>query len=206
MALVPPFLHQRLPRLPIDHYRGRTWAHWTMTIDRRATGWLDTLLHARMREWLCHSLARYQGICPVYCLMPDHAHFLWIGGCESSDQRKAAALLRRTWNLELRARGWNLQRQAYDHVLREAERKRDAFIATAEYVLENPVRAGLVPHWREYPFLGALVPGYPVLDPRTEDFWPVFWRIFARSSGNEEPAGCGETLTRSATPPPQRNA
>jgi hypothetical protein len=171
-----------------------------MTIDRRATGWLDALFHAQMREWLCHSLGRYHLVSPIYCLMPDHAHFLWLGWDENSDQRKAAALLRRRWNLGLSAQGRSLQRQAYDHVLRDSERRRDAFVATAGYVLENPVRAGLVHHWRDYPFLGSMVPGYPVLDPRANDFWSTFWQIFARCSENKDSADCGETLTRSATP------
>ncbi len=64
-------------------------------------------------------------------------------------------------------------------------------MAAAAYIWENPVRAGLVAQWRQYPYLGAVVAGYPDLDPRRDDFWDVFWRIYA--------ARCGENLTISAT-------
>jgi putative transposase len=40
------------------------------------------------------------------------------------------------------------QRGFYDHVLRKEEDTR----AVAEYIINNPVRAGLVKTWRDYPF------------------------------------------------------
>ncbi len=151
-----------------------------MALERRATGWLDPLHHARQREWLCHALTRHHLACPAYCLMPDHAQFLWLGTTATSDQKRAAALFREAWNRELRQGGHSLQRQAHDHVLRDHEREHGAFGTVANYVFENPVRAGLVTEWHAYPYLGALVPGYPDLDPRDEDFWDRFWRIYAK--------------------------
>jgi putative transposase len=151
-----------------------------MAMEHRATGWLDDLHHARLRECLVHALGRHQLVCPVYCLMPDHAHFVWMGWDDRSEQKLAARHLREAWNHELRKSGCGLQLQAHDHVLRENERERGAFTAVADYVLENPVRAGLVRDWPAYPFSGSIVPGYPVIDPREKDFWDRFWRIFAR--------------------------
>lgn len=176
-----PKIHRgRLSRLAPEFYRGRAFVHWTMTLERRATGWLDPLHHAMMREWMCHALGRHALVCPAYCLMPDHVHFLWLGWSESSDQKRAIALFREAWNLELLRGGRELQRQAYDEVLREAQRDRGAFGTVANYIFENPVRAGLVEDWRSYFFLGALVPGYPKMDPRDENFWERFWRIYGR--------------------------
>ena len=151
-----------------------------MTLERRATGWLDPLHHAMMREWMCHALGRHALVCPAYCLMPDHVRFLWLGWSESSDQKRAIALFREAWNLELLRGGREWQRQAYDEVLREAQRDRGAFGTVANYIFENPVRAGLVEDWRSYFFLGALVPGYPKMDPRDENFLERFWRIYGR--------------------------
>ncbi|MDO8540520.1 MAG: hypothetical protein Q7S40_08815 [Opitutaceae bacterium] len=153
-------------------------------MESRSQGWLDALHHAKVRELLCHALGRYGVVCPAYCLMPDHGHFLWIGLNEMSDQRLAAAAFREGWNFELRPGGRQLQRQPFDHVLREEERERGAFAAVAQYIFENPVRAGLVEKWENYPFLGALVPGYPILDPREEDYWDRFWRIYGRLAGS----------------------
>lgn len=151
-----------------------------MAIGRRATGWLNELHHARLREIVCHVLGRYALVCPAYCLMPDHGHFLWLGTTEGSDQKAAVALFRAAWNIELSRGGRKLQRQAFDHVLREEERQRGSFGTVAGYVFENPVRAELADRWKEYPFLGALVPGYPDLDPREIDYWDRFWRIYEK--------------------------
>jgi putative transposase len=176
---------RHLPRLPPEAYRGAVWVHWTMNLERRATGWLDGLFHARLREWLVHALGRHRLVCPAYCVMPDHAHFLWAGLEPASDQRRAVQLLRTCWNRELRPGGRELQRQAHDHILRADERRRDAVAATAAYILSNPVRATLVADWRDYPYCGAAVPGYPSLDPRRSDHWAVFWRIYAGVESDE---------------------
>lgn len=174
-----PPLHRRLPRLAPEWYRGRAWVLWTLTLDDRATGWLDALHHARLRELLVHALARHNLACPAYCAMPDHLHLLWAGLGPTSDQRPAMRLLRTAWNAELRLRGFRLQRQAHDHVLRDHERTRGAVASAAHYIWENPVRGNLVAAWGAYGFSGAVVPGYPGLDPRDDAFWDVFWRVYA---------------------------
>jgi putative transposase len=185
VPLVPKQRISWLPRLNGSFYTGRAFVHWSMAMDQRATGWLTELHYARLRELLCHALSRYDLVCPVYCLMPDHAHFLFVGCGESSDQRLAVQLFRKSWNRELRVGGFELQKQAFDHVLRDNERERDAFTAVATYISANPVRAELVPEWKDYPYLGALVPGYPDMDLRGGDFWDRFWRVHATL--NKEP-------------------
>ncbi|MCC7210600.1 MAG: hypothetical protein IT451_02000 [Candidatus Brocadia sp.] len=45
------------------------------------------------------------------------------------------------------------QTSFYDHFLRKEEDVRD----TVMYVLNNPVRKGLVAEWREYPYSGSFV-------------------------------------------------
>jgi hypothetical protein len=40
----------RLPRLDPAAYRGLACVHWPMTLEARATGWLDTAHHAAVRE------------------------------------------------------------------------------------------------------------------------------------------------------------
>ncbi len=168
--------HAYLRRLAASSYCGTAAVHWSMTIAGRRIGWLDPQHHATIREILVHTLARYSLACPAYCLMPDHGHFLWIGTGPGADQQKAAAFFRRHWNHHLGARGFELQLQAHDHVLRPEERTTGAFAIVANYVLENPVRAGLVGRWDSYPYSGAIVVGRPELDPRATDFYERFWR------------------------------
>jgi REP element-mobilizing transposase RayT len=149
--------------------------HWTLTVEDRATGWLDGAFHHRWQLRLLHTCARYRLLCPAYALMPDHMHLIWIGFCSDSDQLSAIEFLRKHLRSALLPAIW--QKQAHDHVLGEEERKREAFIRTANYILENPVRAGLVTRYADYPYVGCCVPGYPDLEVRTADYWERFWRV-----------------------------
>lgn len=63
--------------------------------------------------------------------------------------------------------------------MREEERANGVFANTVNYILQNPVRAGLVEDWKQYPGIGAMVPGYPELDLRAPGFRESFWRIHA---------------------------
>lgn len=169
----PDYLRRLRPEL----YQGRAFVHWTMTIEGRRRCWLDALFHARWREILLHATIRYHLVCPAYVLMPDHWHVLLIGTHEQSDQRKAVKFLREQAGRQLCERNCELQKQAYDHILREKDRARDAFTTVAQYILANPQRGNLVEDWKGYPHSGAIVPGYPSLDARDDRFWDRFWAI-----------------------------
>lgn len=181
---------RHLPRLAPEFYRGFAVVHWTITLERRATGWLDQNFDLKFRELLLHTAAREGLFCPVYVLMPDHAHLIWMGLRVESDQRNAMKFLRKHLAEELshRSRGdaqFGLQKQSHDSVLREEDRKRNAFERACFYILNNPTRKGLVPHPRDWPYLGAIVPGFPFLHPLNEDFWELFWKIYMKE---REPA------------------
>ena len=40
----------------------------------------------------------------------------------------------------------------------------------------------------EWPYLGAVIPGYPRLNPFDDDYWPWFWKYYfdAREPGIEK--------------------
>jgi REP element-mobilizing transposase RayT len=174
-------LPDHLPRLDAPAYRGTAWVHWTMTMRDRSTGWLDDRMHGRVRELLLHTMTRHFLHCAAYCLMPDHAHFLWMGLWDGADQRLAASFFRKHWNAALSEHGVRLQPQAYDHVLRENERRPDAFEDTVIYIFRNPERAKLVDDWKKWPHAGPILPGYPDLPAASfGKFWPVFWKIHNR--------------------------
>ncbi|HEY5814362.1 MAG TPA: hypothetical protein VIT23_17115 [Terrimicrobiaceae bacterium] len=170
----------RLPRLDKSFYRGSAVVHWTLTTFDRAAGWLDEHFHFQFRELLLHALIRERLLCPIYCLMPDHIHLIWMGTGEHSDQLAAMVFLRT--HLEKHLEPAKFQPQAHDHVLRENERQRGAFAAIVHYIAENPTRAELAENSNDWPYAGCMVPGYPTLDPRAEKFWEVFWKIHSRFS------------------------
>lgn len=166
-----------LPRLARHHYQGHAVVFWTNPVEERARGWLTPSFHAFFRELLLHASARYSVWCPTYCLMPDHLHLVWMGLRRQSDQLNAMKFLRTELEPALGS-GRRWQHQAHDHVLREEERQRNAFAATCFYVLENPVRAALVPLAGDWPYTGAIVPGYPRLHPLTDNYWELFWKLY----------------------------
>ena len=149
--------------------------HWTFTVHQRAAGWLTSAFHAKWREILLHTCARYELHCPTYVLMPDHVHLLLMGIDEQgSDQRTAIAFLRKHTRPALAPHRW--QQQAHDHVLRGEERTTGRFRKTAHYVAENPVRADLVEKPADWPFAGCCIPGYPEFEIHAADYWMRFWR------------------------------
>jgi len=89
----------------------------------------------------------------AYCWMPDHVHLLLEATSPESDLSR----LMNTWKqatgyAHKQATGKQLwQTGYYDHVLRADEDR----LRVIEYLIANPVRAGLVTDVVDYPFWGS---------------------------------------------------
>ncbi len=90
----------------------------------------------------------------VYCFMPDHLHLLIEGRADNSDCRRFIKSAKQYSGFYYsRKHGDKLwQRYSYERALRNDE----ATLDVARYILNNPVRAGLVREPREYPFIGSM--------------------------------------------------
>jgi REP element-mobilizing transposase RayT len=152
-----------------------------MTIEDRRTGWLIPAFNYKFRELLTHAAFRFAFTCPIYCLMPDHIHMVWIGIDDRTDQLKASKYFRRQLGDPLTKLGFELQHQPFDHVLRDDEKMETVFGNFVEYIARNPERKGLVPAdgFRDYKYTGCLIPGYPELNLWQADFWTRFWRTYS---------------------------
>lgn len=90
----------------------------------------------------------------VYCFMPDHLHLLLAGQDKSNlrDNMKAFKQISAyNYNKEYNQMLW--QRSYHEHVLRSDEAVDDV----ARYILNNPVRAGMVQDFKQYPYSGSSV-------------------------------------------------
>jgi REP element-mobilizing transposase RayT len=180
---LPPIQHDHLPRLAANAYRGRAIVHWTLTVKDRSKGWLTSNFHSRFRWLMLHGCARYDVACPIYCLMPDHAHLLIVGWTQSADQRLFMPFFRKHTEPMLAECGAAWQKQAYDHVLRPQESDRYAFETLAHYINQNPVRAGLVQEAGAWAYSGCVIPGYPELTLKMPNYWTRYWRLVAFRNG-----------------------
>jgi len=170
-----------LKRLSREHYQSEAIVHWSLTILKRRSGWLSAAFYYRFRELLAHTLFRYGLACPIYCLMPDHLHLVWMGLCQGSDQLNAIKHFRPRCNDSLGRLGFELQDQAYDHVFKDDERRDTEFRNACQYIARNPERAGLVgtDEYASYGYTGCLVPGYPELRPFDPDYWDRFDKVIS---------------------------
>lgn len=87
----------------------------------------------------------------AYCFMPDHLHVLVEGTSEAADLPQFISRAKQSTGYRFKKQfGQQLwQVGYYDRVLRDGE----ATLAVARYLVENPVRAGLVADPMAYPFL-----------------------------------------------------
>lgn len=170
-----------LKRLPPSNYRGLSYVHWSLTIKGRKSGWLTPLMLYKFRELLTHTMFRYALCCPIFVLMPDHLHLLWMGIVDDSDQLLAMKHFRTRLNRVLNVVGFELQKQAYDNVLKNDQRLESSIMQICEYIARNPERANLVKldGYTQYSYTGCIVPGYPELKLYSDDFWPRFWRVYS---------------------------
>ena len=97
----------------------------------------------------------------AYCFMPDHLHLLVEGQAEDSDCKRFISRSKQYsafyFAREVGIRLW--QRYGFERVLRDSEQT----FVVARYILENPVRAGLVATIEEYPFAGSFMYTLPEL-------------------------------------------
>jgi REP element-mobilizing transposase RayT len=87
----------------------------------------------------------------AYCIMPNHVHLVFVGRNDIPTYRILQSLKRHTARMANRALGrtgafW--QDESYDHVVRDGEELERVLW----YVLNNPVKAGLVSDWKAWPW------------------------------------------------------
>ena len=132
----------------------RMFGRWDKHLDCMKTGYLRD---PRIASIVAESMScRDQEIYNLYafCIMPNHVHLV----CQPIENKSGSfytlseimhSLKRytaRRANQILGREGQFWQHESYDHVVRD-EGELDRII---NYVIENPVKAGLVKHWRDW--------------------------------------------------------
>ena len=128
---------------------GHTYLVTTVTCDR--IPWFHDLRAARTLICVLYAASRHAHT-HAFVVMPDHLHWLLrLSGSASlaSVMQEAKSVSSHHINRWLRRRGPLWQAGFHDHAVRHDE----SLKAIARYVIDNPIRAGLVqdigdyPHW-----------------------------------------------------------
>ena len=127
----------------------------TLCTDRRQKLFTTKEVVDLVLEQIARAADESQFEITTYCFMPDHLHLLVEGKSAGSDAKQFIARAKQYSGFYYKqARGSKLwQRYGFEHVLRDDE----LTLVVAKYILENPIRAGLVKRIEDYPFLGSLV-------------------------------------------------
>ena len=147
--------HPYPPRWAAFSYVGRHDYSLTFVTDQRHRAFVDAETVDFVRRLILRAGAEKHFAVTAYCFMPDHAHLV-VSGCTGHSNCRSFIKAAKQYSAyyysqRQRARLW--ERYGYEHVIRDAME----LAMTVRYILSNPVRAGLVKHPRDYPFLGSSV-------------------------------------------------
>jgi putative transposase len=154
--------HERASQNTLDDQR--YFDQWEEYLDKAEFGprWLSQPETAGIVKEALHYRDGKVFDLHAYCIMSNHVHVIFeplrksdwqsdfLGSKYHSDLHKIMQSLKRHTarqaNVILGREGAFWQDESYDRVIRD----QDEYIRTVNYVLENPVKAGLVSHWDEW--------------------------------------------------------
>lgn len=134
------------PRIPV-------WLRWDQEVvyfvtinvaERRRvlanppafTAWQNAV--ARLNKWTVE----------VGIMMPDHLHMLVYPHDRNADVGNLSGAIKRWVRQQARRTDWHWQPGSFDRLLRDSESTQQKWL----YIRENPVRAGLVERWQDWPY------------------------------------------------------
>ena len=147
---------RRTHRLDRDEYQGVVCCAFTCCVQDKQPLFVTSDMFKVFEEKLRGALKKNESDAHVYLFMPDHVHLLLEGRSESSDLWKVIVDFKQATGYWLRSavRSEKWQHDFYDHILRDEE---DDVEKQVRYILENPVRAGIVEDWMSYPYKSSTI-------------------------------------------------
>ena len=145
---------ERKHRLPLDCYKGRVKATFTLCIEGGKSLFTEKAIVDKFIENLIEAKSKYDCKNWAYIFMPDHLHLVLEGNSEKADLWKTVVLFKQKTGFWLSKNRKMIQWQKnfYDHVHRKEEDLKKHII----YILDNSASKGLVGNWEDYSFKGSL--------------------------------------------------
>jgi REP element-mobilizing transposase RayT len=147
-------IFQKRTRLKDFNYKGYYTYYVTICTDYRKIHFNNEEHVNLVLEKMKEISYEYSFIIIIYCFMPDHLHILAKGESEESDFLEFMKTFKQITGFYFKKKFekslW--QENYFEHVLRSNE---DVF-KIAGYILENPMRKGLVEDPFKYKYTGSL--------------------------------------------------
>ena len=148
-------IREKPHRLDEQYYNGRIYVVFTICIKNHISVFIETeicnhfcrILFNEAQQQLCDIIA--------YVYLPDHCHIIIEG---KSDDSRILEVIKRFkqktgyWFYQNKI-GIRWQKDFYDHIIRDEE----SLEKHINYLLENPVRKGIVTDWHDYLFKGSMI-------------------------------------------------
>ena len=136
-------IKEKKHRLPSDFYVGFATVAVTACIEGMFPVFVNSNVVIQFSDTL------------IYLFMPDHLHVILKGKAENAQPLKAMNKFKQKtgyW-FSQNAKQVQWQKSYYDHLIRNDE----GVMTHVRYILDNPVRKGIVADWSDYPFKGSTV-------------------------------------------------
>jgi putative transposase len=132
-------------RLNKSFYIGRVIVCFTLCINQKKEVFKDKKIVSVFKNILYDTASTYGFNLPVFLFMPDHLHLILYGKNEDSDCLKMVNMFKQKtgyWLLQNKI-VFRWQKDYYDHIIKHENDLHNQMF----YVLNNPVRAGIVDNW-----------------------------------------------------------
>jgi REP element-mobilizing transposase RayT len=151
-------MHKHIHRLTWVQGEAATFFISTCTHQRKPNLTIPAVVSIIVDEWRL-ALPRHGWMVGRYIVMPDHIHFFCAPAGDGSKSLSDFMQAWKQWTSKRLSRECGLtsplwQAGFFDHLLRSTE----SALQKWEYVIENPVRTGLVKRSADWPFQGEIYP------------------------------------------------
>ncbi len=148
-------IREKKHRLDKEFYIGKRPIAFTVCIKDRKEYFLNDDIFKYFEKILLEELKDYDCNALIYLFMPDHLHLMLSGNDSNSNVKKCLEMFKQKTGFYLSHKENNIkwQKDYFDHIIRNEEDLENQL----NYILNNPVRLGLIDNWKNYPFKGSTV-------------------------------------------------
>ena len=148
-------IREKHHRLPPECYIGHQIVAFTMCAKERKPIFYDYNVVECFRNILLREAKKRLCDIHIYLFMPDHLHLIIEGASHNTNILQMVNMFKQKtgyWLHQQRS-DFKWQKDYYDHIILNNDDLRNQI----RYILQNPIREGIVVDWKEYPHKGSTI-------------------------------------------------